>query len=229
MTINIHFSGFLILKIYEYATNAFSYNFTSACCTICILLSIANIITGIGSDLADTCRSQFLLSRHRDSYKTWWKETKLGMAGVELLPKEYGYVIIVLVIYCFLNSWMGFQVGKARKKYKVYYPTMYAVESENKDAKLFNCVQRGHQNSLEMMPVFFTLMILGGIRHPLISAFMGVLFTVSRYFYFKGYSTGDPNNRLKIGSVLISFIFMFFHCLVIILDCMKIEILWFLN
>jgi hypothetical protein len=26
-------------------------------------------------------------------------------------------------------------------RYKVFYPTMYAIESENKDAKLFNCVQ----------------------------------------------------------------------------------------
>ena len=26
-------------------------------------------------------------------------------------------------------------------RYKVPYPTLYAVESESKDAKLFNCVQ----------------------------------------------------------------------------------------
>ncbi|CAN4083703.1 unnamed protein product [Withania somnifera] len=121
------------------------------------------------------------------------------MAGVELLPKEYGYVILTLVFYCFLNFWMSFQVGKARKKYKVPYPTLYAIESENKDAKLFNCVQRGHQNSLEMMPMFFMLMIIGGIRHPLICASLGAIYIVSRYFYFTGYSTGDPQNRLALG------------------------------
>jgi glutathione S-transferase len=121
------------------------------------------------------------------------------MAGVELLPKEYGYVVIVLVLYCFLNIWMSSQVGRARKKYNVLYPTMYANEAENKDAKIFNCIQRGHQNSLEMMPMFFMLMILGGIRHPLISASLGVVYTVSRFFYFKGYSTGDPRNRLSLG------------------------------
>ncbi|PIN15679.1 Glutathione transferase [Handroanthus impetiginosus] len=121
------------------------------------------------------------------------------MAGVELLPKEYGYVVLVLVFYCFFNFWMAGQVGRARKKYNVNYPTMYATEAENKDAKLFNCIQRGHQNSLEMMPMFFTLMIVGGIRHPLISASLGVVYTVSRYFYFKGYSSGDPKNRLTIG------------------------------
>ncbi|KAL8532248.1 hypothetical protein ACS0TY_008741 [Phlomoides rotata] len=121
------------------------------------------------------------------------------MAGVELLPKEFGYVALVLVAYCFLNLWMAGQVGKARKKYKVFYPTMYVTEAENKDAKLFNCVQRGHQNSLEMMPMFFMLMILGGIKHPLICASLGVVYIVGRYSYFTGYSTGDPKNRFTFG------------------------------
>ncbi|KAL3527374.1 hypothetical protein ACH5RR_012030 [Cinchona calisaya] len=118
---------------------------------------------------------------------------------VEFLPKEYGYVALVLVLYCFLNFWMAAQVGKARKKYKVFYPTLYASEAENKDAKLFNCVQRGHQNSLELMPIFFILMILGGIRHPIISASLGAIYVVTRFCYFKGYATGVPENRLNIG------------------------------
>ncbi|EEF36198.1 microsomal glutathione S-transferase 3 [Ricinus communis] len=122
------------------------------------------------------------------------------MAELQMVvPKEYGYVALVLVAYCFLNLWMAGQVGKARKKYKVFYPTLYALESENKDAKLFNCVQRGHQNSLEMMPMFFVLMILGGFRHPSVSAILGCLYIISRYFYFTGYSTGDPQKRLSIG------------------------------
>lgn len=121
------------------------------------------------------------------------------MAGVEFLPREYGYVILTLVSYCFLNFWMSFQVGKARKQYKVPYPTMYATEAENKNANSFNCVQRGHQNSLEMMPLFFTLMIVGGIKHPLICSSLGAVYIVSRYFYFTGYATGDPQNRLTLG------------------------------
>lgn len=119
--------------------------------------------------------------------------------GIQFLPKEYGYVVLVLVFYCIFNMWMAFQVGKARKRYKVFYPTLYALESENKDAKLFNCVQRGHQNSLEMMPMFFILMVLGGMRHPCVCAAMGIVYIVSRYFYFTGYSTGDPMKRLTIG------------------------------
>ncbi|VVA94180.1 unnamed protein product [Arabis nemorensis] len=119
--------------------------------------------------------------------------------AAEFLPKEYGYVVLVLVFYCFLNLWMGAQVGGARKRYNVPYPTLYAIESENKDAKLFNCVQRGHQNSLENMPMYFILMILGGMKHPCICTVLGLLYNVTRYFYFKGYSTGDPMKRLTIG------------------------------
>ncbi|XP_004503076.1 uncharacterized protein [Cicer arietinum] len=118
---------------------------------------------------------------------------------IELLPKEYGFVVIILVLYCFLNFYITFHVGKARKKYNVFYPTLYASESENKDAKLFNCVQRGHQNSLETMPIFFMLMILGGFKHPSICAVLGIVYTVARYFYFTGYATGEPKNRIKLG------------------------------
>ncbi|RDX90438.1 Microsomal glutathione S-transferase 3, partial [Mucuna pruriens] len=118
---------------------------------------------------------------------------------MELLPKDYGFVAIVLVFYCFLNFYMAAQVGIARKKYKVFYPTLYASESENKDANLFNCVQRGHQNSLETMPIFFMLAILGGLKHPCVCAALGALYTVARYFYFTGYATGEPKNRLTIG------------------------------
>ncbi|KAF7134800.1 hypothetical protein RHSIM_Rhsim08G0023100 [Rhododendron simsii] len=117
------------------------------------------------------------------------------MAGVELIPREYGYVILTLVLYCFLNVWMAEGVLKARKKYNVHYPTLYASESENKDAKLFNCVQRGHQNSLELMPMFFMLMIMGGIKHPLICSSLGLVYIMGRYLYFTGYATGNPKNR----------------------------------
>ncbi|KAK8635586.1 hypothetical protein V6N13_004317 [Hibiscus sabdariffa] len=118
---------------------------------------------------------------------------------MEFPAKEYGYVALAVVAYCILNIWMGIQVGIARKKYKVPYPTLYALESENKDAKLFNCIQRGHQNSLEMMPMFFILIVLGGMAHPCICGVLGLFYAVARYFYFTGYSSGDPAKRLTIG------------------------------
>ncbi|KAF3775315.1 hypothetical protein EJ110_NYTH50770 [Nymphaea thermarum] len=114
------------------------------------------------------------------------------------IPKEYGFVVLVFVFYVFFNFWMAFQVGK---RYKVPYPTLYAIESENKDAKLFNCIQRGHQNSIEVMPIFFALLLLGGVRHPVAVTALGILYTVGRYFYFSGYSTGVPANRLTLGKL----------------------------
>ncbi|XP_027178760.1 microsomal glutathione S-transferase 3 [Coffea eugenioides] len=135
--------------------------------------------------------------------------------GIEFLPKEYGYVPLVIVLYIFLNFYMSAQVGLARKKYKVPYPTLYASEAENKDAKLFNCIQRGHQNSLESMTLFFALMVLGGIKHPIISAALGILYIVTRFFYFKGYSTGIPDNRLGgLGKFWLLAIFGLVFCTV---------------
>lgn len=71
-------------------------------------------------------------------------------------------------------------------------------------------LQRGHQNSLELMPVFFMLMIVGGLKHPCVCAVLGSLFIVTRFFYFKGYATGDPQKRLTIGSVTFPFLFRLF-------------------
>ncbi|KAL8246762.1 hypothetical protein R6Q59_007978 [Mikania micrantha] len=122
------------------------------------------------------------------------------MAGiVELLPKEYGYILLTLAAYYVLNIYMQIQVGRARKKYNVLYPILYATEADSKDFKLFNCIQRGHQNSLESLPIFFVMMVVGGLKHPLICTGLGLGYTVSRYFYFTGYSSGNPKKRLPIG------------------------------
>ncbi|KAJ7539670.1 hypothetical protein O6H91_11G104800 [Diphasiastrum complanatum] len=120
------------------------------------------------------------------------------MVSLEV-PASYGWVVMVVVAKVLLNIWMGFQVGAARRKYKVFYPTMYANESDNKDAKLFNCVQRGHQNCLEFISVFFALLLLGGLQHPKVASVLGVFYLVSRYYYFTGYASGEPQNRLTLG------------------------------
>ncbi|KAI3704452.1 hypothetical protein L1987_74672 [Smallanthus sonchifolius] len=124
------------------------------------------------------------------------------MAGiVELLPKEYGYIILTIAAYYFLNLYMQIQVGKARKKYKVFYPKLYATEADTKDHKIFNCIQRGHQNSLESVPMFFVFMMIGGLKHPVICTGLGLVYTVARFFYFTGYSSGDPKARFPIGGL----------------------------
>ncbi|KAJ1697301.1 hypothetical protein LUZ63_005813 [Rhynchospora breviuscula] len=110
-----------------------------------------------------------------------------------MIPKGYGYVVLDLVTYVFLHTWMEIQLGKARRKYNVPYPNLYAVESENQEP--FNWVVRGHQNSIELMPIFFVMLLVGGLKHPLISAGLGALYIISRFFYFKVDST---DNRLGL-------------------------------
>ena len=91
------------------------------------------------------------------------------------------------------------QVGSARRKYKVPYPTMYANETDNKGAKVFNCVQRAHQNTLEFLPAFISLLLVGGLQYPIIAGALGFVYSVARYLYFIGYSTGDANKRFAYG------------------------------
>ncbi|KAF6151898.1 hypothetical protein GIB67_010472, partial [Kingdonia uniflora] len=75
-------------------------------------------------------------------------------------------------------------------RYKVFYPTtLYVLESDNNNAKLLNCVKRGHQNLLEMMLNFYALLVLAGLKHPEVSVGLGLVYIVERYFYFKGYFT----------------------------------------
>ena len=34
-----------------------------------------------------------------------------------VLPREFGYVVVVVFLYVLFNIWMAVQVGRARKKY----------------------------------------------------------------------------------------------------------------
>lgn len=96
------------------------------------------------------------------------------------------------------------QVGEARRKYKVPYPTMYATETPtNKDGRAFNCVQRAHQNTLEFLPSFLTVLLLGGLRYPLAAAVLGGLYFVARIQYFRGYSSGEANQRFSAGGAFV--------------------------
>jgi len=109
----------------------------------------------------------------------------------------FGYVILVAVASFFVHTWMAVKVGSARRKHSVPYPTMYADEEKNKNAKAFNCVQRAHQNSLENLPNFYILLLLAGVKYPLVAAVFGVIYLLGRIFYFVGYSSGDPKKRMR--------------------------------
>ncbi|ORX59701.1 membrane-associated proteins in eicosanoid and glutathione metabolism, partial [Hesseltinella vesiculosa] len=117
-----------------------------------------------------------------------------------VIPNEYAYVMGVSVASVLQLIWLSISVGKARSQAGVPYPYMYAEKSEaEKDPKKnkFNCAQRAHQNSLEMFPVFTTLLLVGGISHPELAAASGALFLTGRTVYAMGYKTGDPKKRTR--------------------------------
>jgi len=103
---------------------------------------------------------------------------------------DYGYVVLVAVASIFFLQYLGIKVGMARKKYEVKYPTMYSDKEP-----VFNCIQRAHQNTLEVYTTFLILLFLSGIQHPCLAAGCGALWLVGRYLYAQGYYTGDPSKR----------------------------------
>jgi len=111
---------------------------------------------------------------------------------MEVLPEHYGYVIFVAVDSIFVNMWMARNVGKARKQFGIKYPTMYATENNE-----FNCIQRAHQQTLELYPSFLMLLFIGGLQHPRFAAGCGAVYLLGRIVFAKGYYTGDPEKRKK--------------------------------
>ncbi|GAB9472226.1 Microsomal Glutathione S-transferase [Globisporangium polare] len=117
------------------------------------------------------------------------------MVKIVLLP-GHGYIPLLAVGTTFVNFWAAMQVGKARKKYNILYPQMYAEKSD-KNAKDFNCVQRAHQNILEQLPVFFTLLFTSSAFRPGIAAIAGVVRIAGFIVYVRGYASGDPKKRMQ--------------------------------
>ncbi|PAA83813.1 hypothetical protein BOX15_Mlig018902g4, partial [Macrostomum lignano] len=108
------------------------------------------------------------------------------------LPKDYGWVVLAGTGGFVVNMHLARQVGLARKKFGVEYPTMYSDSS-----KEFNCVQRSHQNYLENAPFFYFLLAFGGLQAPRCSAACGALYLLGRIAYARGYSSGDPKKRMR--------------------------------
>jgi len=111
---------------------------------------------------------------------------------LEILPQYYSYVVFVALDSIFVNLWMAYNVGAARKKYNVKYPLMYSPDSNE-----FNCIQRAHQNTLEMYPQFLLLLTIGGLQHPRLAAGAGAIYLLGRIAFAKGYYTGEPDNRRR--------------------------------
>jgi len=106
------------------------------------------------------------------------------------ISSDYGYVLLVVVLGWIFLQYLAMKVMQARKKYDVKYPTLYSDKCDD-----FNCVQRAHQNTLEVYPQFLVFLLLAGIQAPRLSAVFGLVFLCGRFMYAQGYYTGDPSKR----------------------------------
>ena len=95
-----------------------------------------------------------------------------------MLTNEFGAAIAVVVAGSAAANWFGaVQVMKARKKYGVAYPTLYAT-GEGEDTHMVNSAQRAHQNTLENLPIVNLMTIAGALTSPRHAALFGTTWVV---------------------------------------------------
>jgi glutathione S-transferase len=107
------------------------------------------------------------------------------------LPKGYGVCILGCgVAPMIVSTLMGGQVMKARKKYDVNYPNLYAVPGVHKMADEFNNIQRGHQNMFETSIFYVPLSLITGLKHPLTIGLGGFAYCLGTWTFQSNYMTG---------------------------------------
>ena len=65
----------------------------------------------------------------------------------------------------------------------------------------FNCAQRVHHNTLEVLPFYFVCLLGASIRHPFYASIAGAVWIFGRVIFSLGYYTGNPGNRVP-GAIL---------------------------
>jgi glutathione S-transferase len=101
------------------------------------------------------------------------------------LPDGYGYVFAVLGASFFMNMFLVINVVRARMKYDIKYPLLYAPQG-HKYEKEFNCAQRAHQNTLESHSMVMLMMCVAGLIYPITAASFGAIWCIGRIIYGYG-------------------------------------------
>ncbi|EKM48317.1 uncharacterized protein PHACADRAFT_49759, partial [Phanerochaete carnosa HHB-10118-sp] len=107
----------------------------------------------------------------------------------------YAYTAAAIVSTFWLTTFQAFKVGRARKAAGIAYPQLMAEKAEaaaSKEAQIFNCTQRAHQNTLESLPQLISATLIVGLKYPYFAAAACGTWTVARLLYTIGYSSGDP-------------------------------------
>ena len=149
-----------------------------------------------GLALTRTTQSMTTQSRQRDL------ELVCGYVMTRLmLTNEFGAAIAVVVAGSAAANWFGaVQVMKARKKYGVKYPTLYAT-GEGEDTHMFNSAQRAHQNTLENIGQLNITLLISALVYPKAAATFGLVWCFRRVLYIKGYADKGPDGRM-LGAIV---------------------------
>lgn len=101
---------------------------------------------------------------------------------------------IITVLILIQTLFFGFEVGKARGKYKIKAPAVSGDE-------MFDRHYRIHQNTIEQIVIFIpSLWLFGYFVHMNIGASLGLLFLIGRFIFRSAYLK-DPASR-EIGFIL---------------------------
>ncbi|KAF8435834.1 hypothetical protein L210DRAFT_3484299 [Boletus edulis BED1] len=122
-----------------------------------------------------------------------------------LLPESYRYVAGALVSVVWLMGWQTIVVNRYRSSSGIKYPQLYAEKAEaqaSREAHLFNCAQRAHQNTLEHMPAILITTLVSGVKYPVLAASACAFWAFTRVLYTIGYTSGDAAKRNSRGGFL---------------------------
>ncbi|KAF9545168.1 hypothetical protein CPC08DRAFT_716291 [Agrocybe pediades] len=116
------------------------------------------------------------------------------------LPDGINYVALPLIAPMYMLVWLYIMVGKHRKLSGIKYPQMYAEQAQvekSREALLFNCAQRCHQNTLETLPTIYVPALICATTYPRGAAVGVSLWCIGRVAYILGYMSGDPAKRVN--------------------------------
>jgi len=143
---------------------------------------------------------------------------------------EFGFVIIVALLAVLQHSiWFTIQVGRARRRFSVLPPILYATPGPTvggdealvgqltpEQCEEYNRYQRVHQNNLEVLPTFFVMLLIAGIGFPIPAGIAGLIWILGRGVYALGYYYSASKRHIggfyHLGELVLLILCFIFAC-----------------